>query len=392
MIDIVGKRNSAIVYADKIDDETKRNIAIILRDKAYADSKIRIMPDTHASRNSVVGLTMTLNRRVCPSLIGVDIGCGMECVFIREKDVDLQKLDEVIHNFIPSGAKIHQSPVADFNLKGLRCAGRVSLNRAMLSIGTLGGGNHFIELDKSNDYLVLVIHSGSRILGSEVATYYLNQAYKQLIKKNRKVVNIKEYSWRSDSEYNTRSTKREAKTDMKANKNTAVLEGQLFDDYLHDIEIVQNYAEFNRRTMADIICREMGFTIEDRFSCVHNYIDVEHMILRKGAISARQDERVIIPLNMRDGAILARGLGNPDWNFSAPHGAGRACTRTDARYAYTVEEFVNEMQGIYTTTANLGSLDECPMAYKSPDRIIPLIGDTVAIEEIIKPIYNFKAC
>ena len=390
MIKLQGKRNSAIIFADKIDKQTKTQISELLREEAYADSKIRIMPDTHSGKNVAVGTTMTVKNRIAPSLVGVDIGCGMEVVFLKEQEIDPEKLDRVIHSLVPAGTKIHGAPITSFDFDALHCKDKVNLERALRSIGTLGGGNHFIEVDRTEDSeLVLVIHSGSRQLGSDVATYYQDQAYRYQCKKQRKRARQSYYDdvdatgfIRQKSSSNTVNVKRE----------TAILEGTLLDEYLHDLNIVTSFADLNRQTMAKIICDNMGFTITDRFSCIHNYIDTEYMILRKGAISARLGERVIIPLNMRDGALLGTGKGNPEWNFSAPHGAGRACSRTDAKYAFTVEEFKREMEGIYTTTATEGSIDECPMAYKAPSRIFEFIGETVSDYEIIKPIYNFKSC
>ena len=390
MIKLQGKRNSAIIFADKIDKQTKTQISELLREEAYADSKIRIMPDTHSGKNVAVGTTMTVKNRIAPSLVGVDVGCGMEVVFLKEQEIDPEKLDRVIHSLVPAGTKIHGAPITSFDFDALHCKDKVNLERALRSIGTLGGGNHFIEVDRTEDSeLVLVIHSGSRQLGSDVATYYQDQAYRYQCKKQRKRARQSYYDdvdatgfLRQKSSSNTVNVKRE----------TAILEGTLLDEYLHDLNIVTSFADLNRRTMAKIICDNMGLTITDRFSCIHNYIDTEYMILRKGAISARLGERVIIPLNMRDGALLGTGKGNPEWNFSAPHGAGRACSRADAKYAFTVEEFKREMEGIYTTTATEGSIDECPMAYKAPSRIFEFIGETVSDYEIIKPIYNFKSC
>lgn len=390
MIKLQGKRNSAIVYADKLDKPTKTQICELLRQEAYADSKIRMMPDTHSGKNVAVGTTMTLGGRVAPALVGVDIGCGMEVVLLKEREIDLSKLDEVIHAFVPCGTKIHADPVAWFDFDALRCKGSVNVQRAMASIGTLGGGNHFIELDRAESgALVLVIHSGSRQLGSDVASYYQDQAYRYQCKKQRKRVRQRYYD---DVDAAGFVAKRSGKENVSVKRESAILEGDLFAQYLHDLDVAVAFADHNRKTIAGLICKHMGLTVEDRFACVHNYIDTDSMILRKGAISARLGERVIIPLNMRDGALLGTGKGNPEWNFSAPHGAGRACSRTDAKYAFTVEEFQREMQGIYTTTATQGSIDECPMAYKSPDRILEFIGETLSDFEVIKPIYNFKSC
>ena len=390
MIKLQGKRNSAIVFADKIYKSTKTQISELLREEAYADSKIRIMPDTHSGKNVAVGTTMTVKNRIAPSLVGVDIGCGMEVVFLKEQELDLEKLDGIIHSLIPCGAKTHDIPVASFDFDTLHCKGNVNLERALKSIGTLGGGNHFIEVDRTEvGELVLVIHSGSRQLGSDVATYYQDQAYRYQCKKQRKLVRQRYYD---DVDAGGFVSNKSSGSSVQVKRETAVLEGALLKEYLHDLDVVVSFADLNRQTIAKIICDHMGLTVTDRFSCIHNYIDTEYMILRKGAISARLGERVIIPLNMRDGALLGKGKGNPEWNFSAPHGAGRACTRTEAKYAFTVEEFKREMEGIYTTTATEGSIDECPMAYKSPSRIFEFIGETVSDYEVIKPIYNFKSC
>ena len=390
MIKLQGKRNSAIVFADKLDRPTKTQICELLREEAYADSKIRIMPDTHSGKNVAVGTTMTVKNRISPSLVGVDIGCGMEVVFLKEQDFDPEKLDRVIHSLVPSGTKIHDVPVASFDFDTLRCKSSVNLERAIRSIGTLGGGNHFIEVDRTDGgELVLVIHSGSRQLGSDVANYYQDQAYRYQCKKQRKRAR---QSYYDDADSGRLFSKKSSQGAINVKRETAVLEGSLLEEYLHDLDIVVSFADLNRRTIAKLICDNMGFTVTERFSCVHNYIDTKYMILRKGAISARLGERVIIPLNMRDGALLGIGKGNPDWNFSAPHGAGRACSRTEAKYAFTVEEFKQEMEGIYTTTATEGSIDECPMAYKSPYRIFEFIGETLSDYEVITPIYNFKSC
>ena len=390
MIKLQGKRNSAIIFADKIDKPTKTQISELLREEAYADSKIRIMPDTHSGKNVAVGTTMTVKSRIAPSLVGVDIGCGMEVVFLKEQELDLERLDKSIHALVPAGAKIHDFPVTSFDFDGLHCKDNVDLERALRSIGTLGGGNHFIEVDQTEaGALVLVIHSGSRQLGSDVASYYGDQAYRYQCKKQRKRARQRYYD---DVDAGGFVSNKSSGSSVQVKRETAVLEGALLKEYLHDLDVVVSFADLNRQTIANLICDDMGLTVTDRFSCIHNYIDTEYMILRKGAISARLGERVIIPLNMRDGALLGKGKGNPEWNFSAPHGAGRACTRTEAKYAFTVEEFKREMEGIYTTTATEGSIDECPMAYKSPSRIFEFIGETVSDYEVIKPIYNFKSC
>lgn len=394
MIELQGKKNTAIIFADKIDKETKTQLAALLREEAFADSKIRIMPDTHTGKNTVVGTTLTLNGRISPALLGVDLGCGIETIFLEESEIDLPELDRAVHELIPRGAKVHEAPVAEkFDFSRLYCAKAVNQSRAMRSLGTLGGGNHFIEMDRGADgRLILLIHSGSRQAGSDVALYYQNLAYRDACKKERKSARKTEYGYRSEQEFYCRAMRRETKSRLSVTRQTAILKGERFAEYLHDVEIMREYARLNRVTIAERICDALRLHVTDSFSCAHNYIDADGMILRKGAISARQNERVVIPLNMRDGALLGVGLGNPEWNFSAPHGAGRACSRTEARYTYTVEEFQRQMEGIYTTTANAGSLDECPMAYKPPQKIFDQIAETVKTEQIIKPVYNFKAC
>ncbi len=391
MIQLEGKRNSAIIYAEQIDKETKTQIAGMLRLEALADTRIRIMPDTHAGRGAVVGTTMTLHGRVIPALLGADLGCGMEAVFLEEREVDLARLDELIHRTIPCGTHLQAQPIADLPaLDRLHCIASIDRERTLRSIGTLGGGNHFIELDRASDgRLVLVIHSGSRKLGSDVAAYYKDLAYKEACRSARRLQKGNRRG--EEEEYRFKSARREESA-AKISRDAASLEGKHMTRYLHDLAIATAFASQNRRTIAEVICAGMGFHVHDRLECVHNFIDTDRMILRKGAISARLGERVIIPLNMRDGAILGRGLGNVQWNHSAPHGAGRICSRTDARYAYSVADYQAAMEGIYTTTAEEGSLDECPMAYKSPEKILSVIGDTVEVEEIIRPIYNFKAC
>ena len=415
MIEIQTKKNTVKVFTDQLDKQTKQQIAATARDPAYADAKIRVMPDTHAGRGCVIGMTMTLHGRVSPSLVGVDIGCGMEVVKLQENDLPLPALDAFVHEHIPAGKRIHVTPqTTDIPLGDLICAPSVDLGRARCSLGTLGGGNHFIEVDRDSDgTLYLVIHSGSRSLGAAVANHYRDAAYQYHLKKARKARRMDTRD-RLDMELDpfdvarfgvdaygddlhafdrpTKATRRDDQGKLPVKWETATCEGQLFEDYLHDLSIAVRFAEENRRRIANAICEALGFHVAERFSCVHNYID-DHRILRKGAISARRGEQVFIPLNMRDGALIGRGLGNPDWNFSAPHGAGRACSRTDARHAYNVEAYRATMReaGVYTTTATKETLDECPMAYKSMDRILPYLGDCVTVEAHLRPVYNFKA-
>ena len=415
MIEIQTKKNTVKVFTDTLDKPTKQQIAATARDPAYADSKIRVMPDTHAGRGCVIGMTMTLTGRVSPSLVGVDIGCGMEAVKLAETTVDLSRLDEYVHECIPAGKARHDSPQAtDLPLHTLKCARYLDMPRILTGLGTLGGGNHFIELDKGTDgSLWLIIHSGSRALGAAVANHYRDEAYKYHLKKARRArrVDTRDSLDRETEQYDlgrfgidaygdathaahtaTRATRRDTRDKLPVKWETATCEGALYEDYLHDMALTIAFAEENRRRIAESICNGVGLTVLDRFSCVHNYID-DTRILRKGAISARRGERVLIPLNMRDGAILGVGLGNPDWNFSAPHGAGRACSRTDAKHAYDLDAYQCVMReaGIYTTTAVKETLDECPMAYKSPERILPYLTECVEITDRLTPLSNFKA-
>ena len=416
MIEIQTKQNTVKVFTDSLDKPTHKQISATARDPAYADSKIRVMPDTHAGRGCVIGMTMTLTGRVSPSLVGVDIGCGMEVVRLTETTLDLPRLDDFIHGHIPAGKAIHETPQpCDLPLRTLKCAASVDTDRALRSLGTLGGGNHFIEVDRGRDgALYLVVHSGSRSLGAAIANHYRDEAYKYHLKKARRAHrdHTRDRLDQETDRYDlarfgvdaygddphghggavTKATRRDGRERLPVKWETATCEGALYEDYLHDLALAVAFAEENRRRIAERVCEGLGLTVADRFSCVHNYIDGER-ILRKGAISARLGERVFIPLNMRDGALIGVGLGNPDWNFSAPHGAGRACSRTDAKHAYDVEAYQAVMReaGVYTTTAVKETLDECPMAYKSPDRILPYLAECVRVEDHVKPVYNFKS-
>lgn len=428
MIELKGKHNSAKVFTDNLDQPTKRQISALLASPDYADCTVRVMPDTHAGRSCVIGMTMTLAGRVSPSLVGVDIGCGMEVVRLAEDRIDFAHLDEYIHTKVPAGKYLHEAPVESgevFPLSELRCyreLGQDTIARVRRSVGSLGGGNHFIEIDRGPEGtpfagLYLVIHSGSRSLGSAVANLYRDLAYRECLKRARKNHRVSTADYRdsaadpydtmrfgveaygddyTENRYNriktTKADKRVSSARLPVKWETAAMRGDSYHSYLHDVAVTVRYAETNRRAIAESICNGLGLTPVERFSCVHNYID-EDGILRKGAISARLGQRVFIPLSMRDGALIGRGLGNPDWNHSAPHGAGRACSRSDARHAYDVETYTRVMEeaGVYTTTATKATLDECPMAYKSPERILPYLQDCVEIEAHLKPIYNFKA-
>ena len=398
MIILNGKYNSAKIYTDFIEAAAASQIISLCDQPMTENSVIRIMPDVHAGAGCTIGTTMTIKDKVVPNIVGVDIGCGMEVAKLKEKHIELQKLDKFICNNIPSGFSVRNKPhryAEQFSFEELYCIERINVLRAELSIGTLGGGNHFIEVDKSQDgALYLVIHSGSRHLGVETAKYYQEEAYRRLNKSSSKEVN--ELIERLKAEGRSKNIQSELKklTNTKTTsvpKHLAYCEGKLFDEYIHDMKLVQHFASLNRQAMMIDIIKGMGLHVTEQFSTIHNYIDTDKMILRKGAVSAEGGEKLLIPINMRDGSLLCTGRGNTDWNCSAPHGAGRLMSRSEAKQSFTVSEFKKQMNGIYTSTVSASTLDECPMVYKSMDDIIGNIGDTVEINEIIRPVYNFKA-
>ncbi len=398
MIILKGKYGIAKVYTDNIDESAIKQIIELLNQSFVGGLTVRIMPDVHAGKGCTIGTTMTIKDKIVPNLVGVDIGCGMEVVKLKEGHIELQKLDKLIYARIPSGMRIRRSPHRyneQIDLNELCCEKHVSLDRAYLSLGTLGGGNHFIEADFGDDgSFYIVVHSGSRHLGLEVAQYYQNEAYRRLMKKadvklEEIIAELKANGRQSEID----STLKEKREDVSQSipKSLAYVEGELFDEYIHDMKIVQGFAALNRQAMIDEIVKGMGFHVKDQFTTIHNYIDTDSMILRKGAVSAKAGERLIIPINMRDGSLICTGKGNSDWNFSAPHGAGRVLSRSQAKSEFTLSEFKKQMNGIYTTSVHTSTIDECPMAYKPIDEIIKNVKDTVTVNEIIKPIYNFKA-
>ena len=398
MIELNGKYNSAKVFTEVIEADAVAQIIAFCSQPMSAGQKIRIMPDVHAGAGCTIGTTMTITDKVIPNLVGVDIGCGMETVRLKEKHIELQKLDKLIYARIPSGFAIREAPhryAEKIDLSELFCAKHIDILRAEKSIGTLGGGNHFIEADKGADgSIYIVIHSGSRHLGVEVARYYQNEAYRRLNKSSDKEVNeliarLKAEGKQKQIQTELRKLENTKTTDIP--KHLAYCEGELFEQYIHDMKIVQQFAMLNRQAMMDEIIKGMHLHTEEQFTTVHNYIDTDEMILRKGAVSAKAGEKLLIPINMRDGSLICTGRGNPDWNCSAPHGAGRLMSRSQAKQSFTVSEFKKQMDGIYTTSVNAQTLDECPMAYKSMSDIVDNIGDTVEINEVIKPVYNFKA-
>ncbi len=398
MLEIKGKYNTAKIFTDIVDQESIAQIMLLCNQEITSGSKIRIMPDIHAGAGCTVGTTMTITDKVIPNLVGVDIGCGMELIKIKEKHIELQKLDKLIYQKIPSGFSIREKAhpfIKQSSLNNLYCYKEINMLRAEKSLGTLGGGNHFIEADKDEEgNIYIVIHSGSRHLGLEVANYYQREGYRQLNGSSKADIDaliqqLKAEGRDKEIQKSVAALKNVKRTHIP--KDMAYVQGDLFDKYIHDMKIIQEFAMLNRKAMMDEIIRGMKLHVVDQFTTIHNYIDIEAMILRKGAVSAKKGEQLLIPINMRDGSLICVGKGNDEWNCSAPHGAGRLMSRSKARQSFTVSSFKSEMEGIYTTSVGKQTLDECPMAYKSMDDIVNNIGDTVEIETIIKPIYNFKA-
>ena len=399
MIEIQGKYNTAKIFTDVADEKSQEQIKILCDQEFTKESSIRIMPDVHAGAGCTIGTTMTIKDKVVPNFVGVDIGCGMDTYILEEKEIeiDLKKLDEFIYASIPAGMNIRETPhryMENISLKDLKCFEHINEHRAVHSMGTLGGGNHFIEVSKDGeDNVYLVVHSGSRNLGKQVAEYYQEEAYKQL---NNKGLLQMEETINQLKKDGKDSEIQQAIKEIKSHttgipKSLAYLEGNLFDNYIHDMKLVQQYATFNRKAMAEDMIEHLGLHISEKFTTIHNYIDTEAMILRKGAVSAKAGEKLLIPINMRDGSLICIGKGNPDWNYSAPHGAGRLYSRMQAKKAFNLEEFKQAMDGIYTTSINEDTLDECPMAYKNMEDIVNNITPTAEIIKVIKPIYNFKA-
>ena len=398
MIEIRGKYNEAKIFADVVDSASIAQVQELCNQEFTAGSRIRLMPDIHAGAGCTIGTTMTIADKVVPNLVGVDIGCGMETVRIREGRLELQKLDKLIQEKIPSGFAIRDSAhpyLSQIDLSELCCARHVDLPRAERSIGTLGGGNHFIEVDRDDDgNLYLVVHPGSRHLGVEVASHYQQAGYKALNRVDD--ASVEALVARMKAEGREKEIPKEIKRLKNARqtripKALAYVSGDLFAQYIHDMRIVQRFAMLNRQAMVDVIVKGMKLHVVEQFSTIHNYIDTDARILRKGAVSAKAGERLLIPINMRDGSLLCVGKGNADWNFSAPHGAGRLMSRADARQSFTVSAFKKQMAGVYTTSVSKATLDECPMAYKGMQDILDNIGPTADVEKILRPIYNFKA-
>ncbi len=398
MMEIKGKVNTAICYAKVIEDEAVEQIRRMCDYPLTEGSRVRIMPDVHAGKGCTIGTTMTIIDKAVPNVVGVDIGCGMYTVRLAERNIDLEKLDAAAH-FIPSGTGVWEGRQERFDLTQLRCYRALrDARRLERSLGTLGGGNHFIEVDAAKDGTkYLVVHSGSRNLGKQVAEYYqqlaidLNKGKEEyMIKRDALIAGYKAAGRKSEIQQALKALKWEAH-DATIPEDLCFVYGRYLESYLFDVEICQRFARRNRVKMAEILTERSGLTAADAFHTVHNYIDTQEMILRKGAIAAHEGERVLIPINMRDGSVLAVGKGNPEWNYSAPHGAGRIMSRTQAKATLDLDEYRREMAGVYSTSVNASTIDEAPMAYKSLEDIIDVISESVDVIEVLKPIYNFKA-
>ena len=400
MFEIKGKVTTALCYAKVVEEEAVEQIRRMCDYPLTAGSRIRIMPDVHAGKGSTIGTTMTIEGKACPNIVGVDIGCGMYTVQLAEKDIDFAAVDEAAH-FIPSGLNIWEGRIERFDLTALRCYRYLKeTKRLERSLGTLGGGNHFLEIDRAADgTCYLVVHSGSRNLGKQVAEHYqrvavdLHMGKEELFQKREEVIRTyKEQGRRSEIQQTLKALEKSFKArQLEIPKELCWLYGPYLEDYLADVEICQQFAKRSRELMAKVLLERAHLTAVDAFHTIHNYIDTEEMILRKGSIAAHKGERVLIPINMRDGSVLAVGRGNPEWNYSAPHGAGRIMSRSKAKENIDLEAYRRAMEGIYTTSVNENTLDEAPMAYKSLEDIIDVIRDTVDIVEVLKPVYNFKA-
>ncbi len=398
MLEIKGLMNTAICYASVIEEEAIAQIRRMCDQEFMAGSRVRIMPDVHMGKGCTIGTTMTVTDKVVPNLVGVDIGCGMYTVSLGKQEVDLARFDEACH-FVPSGKNAWEGRKERFDLTRLRCYRALSKTKWLeKSLGTLGGGNHFIEIDRTEEgEQYLVIHTGSRNLGKQVAEYYQNLAVELHQGKE-------EYFQKKDAliaEYKAAGRRKEIEGALKELhwKNKALLipedlcwlYGSWMEDYLYDVEICQEFARRNRELISEILLERTGLSAGESFHTIHNYIDTKEMILRKGAIAAHRGEKVLIPINMRDGSVLAVGRGNPEWNDSAPHGAGRILSRSKAKESLKLEDYRKAMEGIYTTSVSLETLDEAPFAYKSMEDILPVIRETVDVIAVMKPVYNFKA-
>lgn len=381
MFDIIGKYNSATVYAKSVDSESYAQVLAMCNNEELKDSKIKMMPDMHAAEGCTIGTSITITDKINPSYVGSDIGCGMQVYKLSDSEIDFPLFDSCVRTYIPSGAAIHKKATAGINqipLKELYCNNILQHDIVARSFGTLGGGNHFIEIDKSIDgYNYLIIHSGSRRLGKDVATYYQNTAYfvmngispEEALKKRIRFSDI----------------------ESRVQVGNCFLSGEYLEKYLHDMHIAVQYAALSRKQMGETLINHLDLKVEDSFTTIHNYVNMEDKILRKGAVSAKNNELLIIPINMRDGCLICKGKGNAEWNYTAPHGAGRMMKRSEAKVTISIEEYKNSMKGIFSTSVNESTIDESPMAYRSIDDIIDVVEPTVEIIDITMPVYNFKA-
>ena len=400
MLEIKGNKNTAICYAKVIEDGAVQQIRRMCDYELAEGSRIRIMPDVHAGKGCTIGTTMTVTDKVCPNIVGVDIGCGMYTVQLADTNLDFERMDEACH-YIPSGMNVWEGRQEKFDLSDLRSYRSLKdTKRLGRSLGTLGGGNHFIEVDRSTDGIFyLVIHSGSRNLGKQVAEHYQQLAIDlhagkedYYIRRDEIIRSYKEEGRRAEIQQALKNLEKEyTAKNPDVPEDLCWLHGSFLEDYLHDVEICQQFARRSREKMAEILLERTGMTAVSSFHTIHNYIDTQEMILRKGAIAAHAGEKVLIPINMRDGSVIATGKGNPEWNYSAPHGAGRVMSRAAARASVNLEEYRKSMEGIYTTSVNKNTIDEAPMVYKSLEDIIGVISESVDIVDIMKPVYNFKA-
>ncbi|NMA83522.1 MAG: RtcB family protein [Epulopiscium sp.] len=402
---IQGKYTEAIIYTNQLEKEAADQILELCNQPFAKGSKIRIMPDVHAGKGCVIGFTANLGEKVIPNIVGVDIGCGMLTVSLGKVPISMERLDQIIRKHIPAGQNVHEGRLRQFpKLRDMFCYRELNnTKRIERSIGTLGGGNHFIEINEdSQGHRYLVIHSGSRNLGNQVAHLYQKLAIDLCSGKEDYYIQREELITSYKKEGKRKLIQRALKELDKKYENLSpkypedlcYLSGDYRNRYLHDMNICQNYAIENRETMATIILEQLfGNTLAEYsyFHTIHNYIDMDNQIVRKGAISAHEGEKVLIPMNMRDGSILAVGKGNPEWNESAPHGAGRLMSRTTAKQNITLEEFQESMVGIWTSSISEQTIDESPMAYKPMDEVLKHTKETIEIIDIIKPIYNFKA-
>ena len=403
MLVLEGKYTEARVFADIVDDVTKGQVQTLIDQPFMENIKVRIMADCHAGAGCVIGTTLKVKDKIVPNLVGVDVGCGMLCIKLGKIDIDFKILDNFIRLNIPSGQNVNDKiTITDVDIEDLRCYKELKNHQYLKrSLGSLGGGNHFIEIDVNSDgQYYLIIHSGSRNLGKQMAEYYQNKAIEyhenKLMNKEeaiRKIINEYKQTGREKEIDNKIKLINSIKVDLSFPKELAFLEGKDFEDYIFDMNICQKYASENRLEMAKRILTLFKLNIEEveKFETIHNYINMEDMILRKGSVSAYKDQLLLIPINMRDGCIIAMGKSNPEYNYSAPHGAGRIMSRTEAIRKIKLEDFKDAMTGVFSTTINAATIDESPFVYKPIESILKNIEETVEIKEIIKPVYNFKA-